>query len=213
MDLSDTKCVALGSSQPIAARVVTACRAFLPLRAVRVACSLGVGIGGGRRSATQSLRKRLSTFRARLPRFAAIRRLAVHTAKLLRTGGTAAMTYGEASVGVAPQLLQAQRVAAAKALGDRTCGGDLDLTLAVADGARGGMADPAFRRTSSPSSRGLGRYGTGGCLGPICCVLPLGRRASSRQLPALGHWCAGPLRLRSPQWHGSAGDFVTGLPW
>ena len=43
-----------------------------------------------------------------------------------------------------------QRVAAAKPLGDCTFGGDLDLTLAVADGARGGMADPAFQAHLKP---------------------------------------------------------------
>ena len=46
-------------------------------------------------------------------------------------------------VGVAPALLHAQRVAAVKASGDRTAGGDFDPTLAVADGSRYGMADPA----------------------------------------------------------------------
>ena len=47
-------------------------------------------------------------------------------------------------------MLHAQRVAAAKALGDRTGGGDLDLTLAVADGSRGGTADPAFQAHLQP---------------------------------------------------------------
>lgn len=150
MELSSTKCVALASGRSLASRCAAACRPFLPLTAVRHACSLGVGLAGGRRPAARGLWKRLPGFRKRLPRFAAARRLAVHTAGLLRTGGAAGMTYGAASVGVAPTLLQAQRVAAAQALGDRTRGGDLDLTLAVADGARGGQADPAFAAHLQP---------------------------------------------------------------
>ena len=74
----------------------------------------------------------------------------MNTARLLRSGATAGFTYGESSVGVAPSLLQAQSRAAAKALGGRTAGGDLDLTLAVADGARGGTADPAFQAHLQP---------------------------------------------------------------
>ena len=150
MELSSTKCAALASSVSLAARVAEACRPTVQLRAVRKTCSLGVGLAGGRAPASHALRQRLRKFRDRLMRFAAARRLAVNTARLLRSGATAGFTYGEASVGVAPALLQAQRVAAAKALGDRTAGGDLDLTLAVADGARGGMADPVFQAHLAP---------------------------------------------------------------
>ena len=117
---------------------------------MRKACSLGVGLAGGTFHASHAFRQRLRKFRMRLPRFAAARRLAINTAKLLRTGGMAGVTYGEASVGVSPSLLHAQRVAAARALGDRTTGGDLDLTLAIADGAKGGLADPAFQAHLQP---------------------------------------------------------------
>ena len=41
-------------------------------------------------------------------------------------------------------------VAAAKALEDRTAGGDLDLTLTIADGSRSGVADPAFQAHLQP---------------------------------------------------------------
>ena len=150
MELSGTKCVACGSSTGLAQEVAAACRPVGALQVVKLACSLGVGLAGGRRPATHVLRKRLAAFKKRLPRFAAIRRLAVSTAKLLRTGGAAGLTYGQASVGVSPSLLHSQRTAVAKALGDRTGGGDLDLSLAVADGARGGMADPAFQAHLQP---------------------------------------------------------------
>ena len=72
------------------------------------------------------------------------------TARLMRSGGTACFTYGAASVGVNPTLLHSQRTATAKALGDRGAGGDLDITLAVADGAKGGRADPAFEAHLQP---------------------------------------------------------------
>ena len=150
MELSASKCVASGSSLRVAAHVARECSAFIQLRVVRHAISLGVGLSGGRAPATHALRQRLKTFQMRLPRFAAIRQLAVSTARLLRTGAVSGLTYGAASTGVAPTLLHAQRVATAKAMGDRTSGGDLDLTLAVADGARGGMADPAFQAHLQP---------------------------------------------------------------
>ena len=123
MELGAEKCVALGSSAALAERIVEVCSGFVQLSAVKRACSLGVGLAGGRRTASHSSWSRLRMFHARLPRFDAIRRLAVNTARLLRSGATAGFTYGESSVGVAPSLLQAQRRAAAKALGDRTAGG------------------------------------------------------------------------------------------
>ncbi len=150
MELSGTKCVACGSTAALGAEVAAACRPRLQLEVARRPCSLGVGLAGGRRPASHALWKRLRAFRKRLPRFGATRRMGVSTARLLKTGGTAGLTYGEAAVGVSPTLLRAQRVAVAKALGDRTGGGDLDLTLAVADGSRGGTADPAFQAHLQP---------------------------------------------------------------
>jgi len=150
MELGAPKCFILASSRAFGKELAIACRDVLDITATPRARSLGVGLAGGTATATHVLRSRLADFRLRLGAFAAARQLAVDTAKLLRTGGIAGFTYGQASVGVPPSLLQAQRVAAAKALGDRTMGGDLDLSLAIADGARGGMADPAFQAHLQP---------------------------------------------------------------
>jgi len=150
MELGLPKCFVLASSYSFAKQLAQACHDVLPITATPKARSLGVGLAGGRSSASHVLLARLGDFRRRLGAFGALRRLAVDTARLLRSGGVAGLTYGEASVGVQPSLLYAQRTAAAKALGDRTVGGDLDLTLAVADGASGGMADPAFQAHLQP---------------------------------------------------------------
>jgi len=150
MELGAPKCFVLASSLSFAKELAGACADVLTMTPTPRARSLGVGLAGGVATATHVLKRRLADVCARLGSFAAARRLAVDTARLLRSGGIAGFTYGQASVGVPPALLQAQRVAAAKALGDRTAGGDLGLSLAVADGARGGMADPAFQAHLQP---------------------------------------------------------------
>ena len=80
MELSGTKNVVFASAPALAVKVAAACRSSLTLRVVRTACSLGVGLAGGRRSSAHILRQRLQRFCARLPRFAAARRLRVSTA-------------------------------------------------------------------------------------------------------------------------------------
>jgi hypothetical protein len=60
------------------------------------------------------------------------------------------MVYDEAITGVAPSMLHRQRVAAAAAVSTTQAGGDLDLTLAIADGFRRGRADPAYEAHMAP---------------------------------------------------------------
>lgn len=69
----------------------------------------------------------------------------VSAAKLFRTGGKAAMTYGEAINGVSDSLLRDQRRTDSVATAPAAGGGDqnLDLALMMADGSRIGRADPA----------------------------------------------------------------------
>eukprot|EP00973_Karenia_brevis_P037778 5211344-Karenia_brevis.AAC.1 len=68
---------------------------------------------------------------------------------VMRTGGTMAMVYGQATMGVSSSMLHAQRqsVAAASVPGGA---GDLDLTLMMADGSESGRADPAFAAHEDP---------------------------------------------------------------
>ena len=93
---------------------------------------------------------RLANFCARIPRFKRLRNAGVDIPRLMRTGGIAALTFGQAVTGVSNKLLLQQRRAVA-AMSVRTVGGgDLDLTLAIADGSMRGRADPAFEAHCQP---------------------------------------------------------------
>ena len=74
--------------------------------------------------------------KARKSQFQKLRRMvgARRTATVLRTGGTAALVYGQGNTGVSCSMLQSQRaaVAAASVPGGS---GELELTLIVADGS------------------------------------------------------------------------------
>ena len=71
---------------------------------------------------------------------------------MLRTGGAAALAYGESNAGVSNTMLQAQRaaVAAASVPGGS---GELDITLILADGSMRGKADPAFSAHEAPIAK------------------------------------------------------------
>ena len=70
----------------------------------------------------------------------------------MRTGGTAALTYGQAITGVASAALCTQRRAVARAVAPPTgfSGQDLDLALILADEAPSGRTDPAFEAHIAP---------------------------------------------------------------
>ena len=135
-------CVA--STPALAAAIVDRCPG-LGIRAQRAAKALGGTIGTGKNRSVAPQRQRLVKFKARLTRFQKLRRLvgADAVATVLRTGGTAALVYGQANMGVSPTFLHAQRVAVASSSVPGGSG-DLDLMLAVADGSAKGQADPAF---------------------------------------------------------------------
>ena len=112
--------------------------------------SLGSGLGAGVRRNVQPLVKRHTKFVKRRGRFRMLRRAGVRTDRLLRTGGTAALQYGQAVTGVSPALLLRQRRAAAACTVATSGGGDLDITLMLADGGLRGRADPAFAAHTDP---------------------------------------------------------------
>ena len=95
---------------------------------------------------------RIRAFWKRLQRFRVLCRSHVDTAKLMRTGATAAIAYRGAAHGVPTSTLRAQRrlVAAAAAPSAGTCGQDLDLALMLADGSESGRADPAYDAHEGP---------------------------------------------------------------
>ena len=75
-----------------------------------------------------------------------MRKLGISTSRLLRTGANAAMTYGQAILGVSNSLLRDQRrTAAVIAAPESGVGGqNLDLALMLADEYAKTGADPAF---------------------------------------------------------------------
>ena len=113
---------------------------------VKHARSLGSAIAGGKRRSALLQRQRLRAFRVRRGCFQKVRRDvgARLAGAILRTGGTAALTYGQATFGVPCSTLLAQRRAVAATVSRGSCPGDLDLTLVLADGSSRGRADPAF---------------------------------------------------------------------
>ena len=151
MIVSDTKTFCTASSAKLGRSIAERLKNFGVQYKARVV-SLGAGLGAGKRRAALMLNKRLKGFKARLPRFRKLAGMRVSTARILRTGGIAAMTYGQAVTGVPNTTLLHQRRAAARAAAPAGGGGgqDLDLTLMLADGSRRGKADPAYEAHAQP---------------------------------------------------------------
>ena len=151
MDISTTKSVCTASSPSLTHRIASDLREYDIKPVVRTK-SLGVGLAAGNRRNASVINKRLKDYKKRLARFRMLRQAGVDTNRLNRTGGTAALVWGQEALGVPPSTLQQQRraVAAAGAAGSGMCGQDLDLALILADGSATGMADPAFAAHSGP---------------------------------------------------------------
>ena len=98
------------------------------------------------------LKQRLANFKARIPRFRRLRRMKADPARIVRTGGKAAIVYGQAVTGVSNSHLEAQRRAVAAAVSPKngTGGQQLDIALMVADGGPKGKADLAFDAHTLP---------------------------------------------------------------
>ena len=143
MQFSDTKNVVCASTSKLANAAVKAIRGIKISTSDRVV-SLGTGLGAGTRRNMFQVRKRLTAFVSRKRRFQNLKRARVCIARLLRSGGIAAMTFGSKTTGVSDSMLLSQRRAAIAATRVRTCGADLDLSLMLADGRGGAGADPAF---------------------------------------------------------------------
>jgi len=116
----------------------------LEVRASARVTSLGTGLGAGKRRNMLPAHKRYKAFVARRSRFKRLRAARVSTSRLLRTGGNAAMVFGQKPLGVSDSMLHRQRRASADASRVLCCGADLDLSLMMADGDSKGCADPAF---------------------------------------------------------------------
>ena len=116
MDFSPTKNMVLASYRALAYQIY--CRLHgLRLTVVDNAKSLGSAISSGRYRNAAIMAKRLTAFKARKSQFQKLRRMvgARRTATVLRTGGTAALVYGQGNTGVSCSMLQSQRAAVATA--------------------------------------------------------------------------------------------------
>lgn len=149
MELSATKCVCNASTDELGHELEEKLK---PLKVTyqRRVKSLGVGLTGGRRRNTNVMNGRLRKCTGRMRRFRKLARMGVDAARLLRTGGKVAMTYGQAVTGVACSTLRNQRrlVASVSAPAAGPCGQNLDVALMIADGGPSGRADPRRRHAA-----------------------------------------------------------------
>jgi hypothetical protein len=150
MEFSPTKNNCLASSPRLAHSIIQSLRG-LRAEVVQRAKSLGGALGAGRRRNTQVQQRRLQAFKVRKKHFQKLRRSvgARRSQLVLRTGGTAALVYGQANTGVSDSMLLSQRRAVAASFVPGGAG-DLDLTLILADDGHRGRADPAFAAHSDP---------------------------------------------------------------
>ena len=92
------------------------------------------------------------------------------------------MTFGQKALGVSDSVLLQQRRASAACTSVHSCGANLDLSLALADGKSSGAADPAFEAPTGVIHSWALAVWENGLLSP--CSL------GSSRVPKLG--CAGP---------------------
>ena len=151
MEVSADKSVCLASTLALGEAVRDGLKQY-NVKLVQRAKSLGAGLGAGIRRNTAVMKARMKKFAARLPRFRMLRRAGVNTARVIRTGGLAALCYGPETMGVSNSMLLSQRrlVAPAAAPGAGTCGQDIDLAFVLGDGGPLGKADPAYPAHSIP---------------------------------------------------------------
>ena len=143
MQFSDKKNVCTASRHAIASEI-TKRVSLVRIKCVRDVVSLGTAFAAGTRRTTMKAKARLRAFLCRRRRFKALSRAKVSAARVLRTGGTCALTYGNRPLGVSDSLLLAQRRAVAAAACINHCGADLNVSLVIADDWNGHSADPAF---------------------------------------------------------------------
>ena len=143
MQFSDKKNVCTASRHAIA-REITKRVSMVKIKPARDVVSLGTAFAAGTRRTTMKAKARLRAFLCRRRRFKALSRAKVSAARVLRTGGTCALTYGNRPLVVSDSLLLAQRRAVAAAACINHCGADLNISLVIADDWNGHSADPAF---------------------------------------------------------------------
>jgi hypothetical protein len=99
MEVSGTKSMVSASHPTLGEALQSTLQQFRIPSVLRVK-SLGVGLAAGAARNTQVMQTRLKNFAKRIPRFKMLRRAGVDTAKLVRTGGLAALMHGFGGSGV-----------------------------------------------------------------------------------------------------------------
>ena len=151
LELSATKCKCSASSAKLGRAIASRLADYNVVFHKRVT-SLGIGLGAGIRRNVAVQRGRFAAFRRRLAKFRCLRRARVSPANVLRTGGAAAMTYGDGILGVASSVLYARRRTIAAAISGAVRDRDIDLTLILADENEKQRLDPAFVSHAAPLS-------------------------------------------------------------
>ena len=142
MEFSPTKNVVAASTSDLR-QTIAASLVGLRVKAALRVVSLGTALGAGRRR-TVTATKRVQDFRKRIGCFRVLKKAKVSVARILKTGGVQALTFGQCAMGVSDTTLQAQRRSTAASLVATGQRGSLDLTLALAEGRSNAKLDPAF---------------------------------------------------------------------
>ena len=107
MQFSDRKNVCTASRASIAREIIRQV-SIIKIRPARDVVSLGTVFAAGTRRTTKKTKARIRAFLNRRSRFKALSRAKVSVARVLRTGGTCALTYGNRPLGVSDSLLLAR---------------------------------------------------------------------------------------------------------
>ena len=108
MEVSQSKSVVSASSPALGADLIAKRKPHGIKHTLKVQ-SLGEGLAAGVRRNAMVLNARLKTFRKKQPMYITLRRIGADAARLMGTGGVAALVHGEGSFGVAPTMPMAQR--------------------------------------------------------------------------------------------------------
>ena len=160
------KCTCTASTAAIGNQLADKLSAFGITYSARVK-ALGVGMASGVRRNVQVQTGRLTAFRAKLSKFAALARSCISAARLFRTGGAASFTYGDDVTGVSAETLLKRRRMVASAFAPPTGGRDLDLALLLADSSERQHLDPAFAAAALPIGRWAEAVYAGWCPAPL----------------------------------------------
>lgn len=149
MEASKTKSICTASSRKLGLEVQAALSEH-GIKFEPYVKSLGIGLAAGVRRNAKVINQRLKTFKSRLPGYKKLARAGHKHSIVLRTSGTACMTYAQFN-GVADNTLRLQRSAAAQtgAPSGGTKGQSLDMALTILDGPSG-RDDLAFQACAHP---------------------------------------------------------------